>query len=120
MVENKLIQNSKLNNDELFNKYNTSIEGYSSKRAKELLERHDKNLIKEEKKDSNLKLFVNSFVNYFNGLLFFIIIVSLFTDIIFATEKDYSAVIILLSINLFAPKYVLKISSSNTFPSDFL
>ncbi len=98
MVENKLIQNSKLNNDELFNKYNTTIEGYSSKRAKSLLEKNGKNLIKEEKKDSNLKLFVNSFVNYFNGLLFFIIIVSLFTDIIFASEKDFSAVIILSSI----------------------
>lgn len=100
MKDKELIVYSKYSKKDVFKKYKTSIKGYSSRRAKRLLAKYGKNIIEEVNKESDLKMFIKSFVNYFNGLLFFIAIVYLFTDVILSNQSDFSAIIILFMIIL--------------------
>ena len=61
---------------------NSSLSGLSDKSVKANLSQYGSNIIKKSEKKTKLKIFIDSFINPFNGILAFIASVSLVTDVI--------------------------------------
>jgi P-type Mg2+ transporter len=91
----KLLEYSKMNNNQLLTVFNNTENGFTTEQAETLLEEVGINQVEHEQQTTTYDLLVKSFLNPFSLLLLFIIIISLFTDIIFAEENTYSTVVIL-------------------------
>lgn len=76
----------------------TSSNGLTTEQADEIREKMGSNEIVSKKKNTKLKLFIEAFTTPFNLVLFFLAILSLFVNYIFApsNEKDLSIVIVML------------------------
>jgi Mg2+-importing ATPase len=96
----KLILASKTDIQTLFDEYKTSFRGISEKIAQNLQIKHKKNKLNIQKNNSVIKLFLDSFVNPFTIVLFFLATISIFTDALTTKNtKNYtSAVIIMIMI----------------------
>lgn len=99
-MEKDLIKYSKKNNEEILKEFKTNKNGYSNKRARDLLDSYGMNITNKEEKNVKLKLFIKAFANYFNALLFSIIIISIFTDVIYSDVNDFTNIIVLSAIIL--------------------
>lgn len=100
MNENDIIKLSNKSVEETLLFYETTMSGYSQEKVSELLDIYGENVISTKKEKFKLKIFFDSFLNLFNGLLLFVVIVSFFTDVAFTNDKNWATIIILLSIIL--------------------
>lgn len=89
---------SKQSVEELFNKFKTGENGYNESRALKLLNKYGPNEIEVVNESPWYKTIIKSFFNSFNIILLVIIIISIFTDIVFAQENSYSRIIVLSAI----------------------
>ena len=83
----------------LFDTYETGYNGYDEEHVEQMREYYGENKITHQKGDSLLKRIFDAFVNPFTVVLFVIAAISLVTDVLLvpATEADYTAFIIILS-----------------------
>ena len=98
-INKRLIEASNLKGEELLKKMNNTLKGYEVEEVKKRLYKYGRNEITSEKKESTLRIFINSFINPFTLVLLVIAIVSSFTDIFLREPKDrsYSTLIIILT-----------------------
>lgn len=96
-VAEKLMLASRMETENLLEKYNTTRKGYSEEAAEELRDKYGNNEISHEKPEPLYKRLIGAFVNPFTIVLFVLAAISLFTDVIIAPpgEKDPSTVIII-------------------------
>lgn len=99
---NNLIVASKLKEEDILKKYNTSYAGYEESKVELMREEYGENEITHQKGDSLLKRLVEAFINPFTIILLILAIISFITDIIMAEpgKKDATAVIIVTSMVL--------------------
>ncbi|MEG0416249.1 MAG: magnesium-translocating P-type ATPase [Erysipelothrix sp.] len=92
----QLIETLSLPQDELFEVFETTSDGYTSEVALKKLEEFGPNEIKPHKKKNPFVGFVNVLINPFNLVLMVVIAITFITDIILSTgEKDYLTISIL-------------------------
>ncbi|MEG2298864.1 MAG: magnesium-translocating P-type ATPase, partial [Anaerovoracaceae bacterium] len=98
-LNEKLIKDASKSQEKLLADINTSLKGLSTEAVKEKREKYGENKITHEKKDSSLKRFCKAFINPFTIVLFILVAISLFTDVIIAApgEADFTTVIIILT-----------------------
>lgn len=96
-IENKLKENSKLNLEELFHKFETSIEGISIVNVEEKLQEYGKNTIEIKNNNTLAHKLKEAFINPFNIVLVLVAIVTFFTDIVISQNKDYATFILIIS-----------------------
>lgn len=96
-IEKMLQESSKKSNEELFNSFNTSIEGLEENEAEKRLEKFGLNEVVYEKRKPWYIYLLRSFFDPFILILLFIVFISYFTDIAFAPaeEKSYITIIII-------------------------
>ena len=81
---------------EVYDMFETSANGISTEKIESLEESYGKNIIVAGKPKTLFKRLLEAFVNPFNIILFFVSIVSLFTDVVFSDNKDYLTFSIIL------------------------
>lgn len=96
-IEEKLKENSKLDEKKLFEKYQTSYEGISIVDLEEKLEQYGKNSFDTKKQNTIFDRLKEAFINPFNGVLILIAIITFITDVVISTQKDYATFVLILS-----------------------
>ena len=96
-VEKKIKDESKLNIEKLLKRYNTSIDGIDVVDVDERLAEYGKNIIDLKDNNTFWHRIKEAFVNPFNIVLMIVAIITLITDVIIATEKDYATFILIVS-----------------------
>lgn len=96
-LEKNLIKDSFLSVEQLFGKYDTSYAGLDYEEVEERLDDYGRNTI--EIKDNNpiLNRLKESVINPFNVVLLVVAGITLLTDVIIVTNKDYSTFILIMS-----------------------
>lgn len=95
----KIFKYSKMSKDEILKSFNNNINtGYSTSYAEEILEENGENKVGIENEEKWYNLFLKSYFDPFSIVLFIIVIISIFTDIIFVEESSFIKIDILLSI----------------------
>ena len=89
-IEKTIIEDSKLEVDNLLKKYKTSLEGISVVDVDEKIEEYGKNIIDIKDKNTLLHKLKEAFINPFNTVLMVVAAITLFTDVIISTQKDYA------------------------------
>ena len=97
LLEEELRKDSILPIDELFQKYNTSIEGLSIVSIEEKLDEFGKNTIEIKNNNTIFHKLKEAFINPFNIVLVLIAIVTFITDVIISPSKDYTTFILIVS-----------------------
>lgn len=100
MSGDKIFEASRKEAEFVLSEIGVSRQGFSSLEAAKRLERFGYNVVSHEKPDSLPKRLLKAFVNPFTVVLFVLAIVSLFTDVIFSTEKNPRSVILICSMVL--------------------
>ncbi len=95
-VERNLIAISRLNDEQLFEKYQTDPDGLNQVEAAERLEQYGKNIIDVSNENSLLSRIKDAVVNPFNIVLMIVAIVTLITDVILADEPNPATFIMLV------------------------
>ena len=98
IVEKALKENSKMKLEKLFDKLKTSINGVSIVEIEDRLEEFGKNTIEVKNNNTILHRLKEAFINPFNIVLIIVAIITLFTDVIISSEKDYATFILITSI----------------------
>ena len=96
-IENILIENSKIEVKKLFEQFKTSYEGISVVEVDDRLEKYGKNTVEIKSKNTLFHKVKEAFINPFNIVLMLVAVVTFFTDIIFASQKDYATFILIVS-----------------------
>lgn len=96
-IEKGLIKDSYLSVDQLFGKYDTSYSGLDNEEVEERLDDFGKNTIEIKEKYPILNRIKEALINPFNVVLIVVAIITLATDIIFVSKKDYSTFILITS-----------------------
>ena len=96
-IELKLKQYSKMNYEELFKEFNTSINGLNSSEIENKQEQYGKNILDIKNNNTMLKRLKEALINPFNIVLIFVAIITFFTDVVFTTNKDYLTFILIVS-----------------------
>ena len=96
-VENELKTSAALSQEELFQKYNTSLEGLSVVDIEDIDEKYGKNTIEFGNNYSVWNRLRDAFINPFNIVLLIVAAVTFVTDVIISTQKDYITFILLIS-----------------------
>ena len=99
-VERNLKENSKLEIEKLFEKLNTGYGGVSIVDVDDRLEECGKNTIEIKNENTLLHKLKEAFINPFNIVLIVVAIITFFTDVVIATQKDYATFILIISIIL--------------------
>ena len=99
-VEKNLIEDSKIQVEKLFEKYNTSDAGISIVDIDEKLEEYGPNTIEIKNENTIWHRIKEAFINPFNVVLIIVAIITLFTDVILSKSQDYATFILILSIVL--------------------
>ena len=99
-VEKNLKENSKLEIQKLFEKLNTSYAGVSIVDVDDRLEQYGKNTIEIKNENTLLHKLKEAFINPFNVVLIVVAVITFFTDVVIATEKDYATFLLIVSIIL--------------------
>src|SRR6476661_2893769 len=88
--------------DDALKQLNAGRSGLTPEQVEERLEQYGPNQITQEKPPTWYQQLFNAFVTPFNGVLFAVSIVSLFTDVIFAAPEDrtFRTIIVLISMVL--------------------
>lgn len=98
IVEKDIRENSKLELKKLFEKLKTSVNGISIVDLEDKQEEYGKNTIEVKNNNTILKRLKDAFINPFNIVLIIVSIITLFTDVIIASEKDYATFILIVTI----------------------
>ena len=96
-VEKLIIDDSKLDLDKLFEKYDTSLNGISIVNEEERIEIYGKNIIDIKDNNTIWHKLKEAFINPFNIVLTIVAIITFITDVVIATEKDYATFILIIS-----------------------
>lgn len=101
-AKDRLILASKTENDRVFTKYNTSIEGLTEKNVQRNKKLYGENTVKTEDNNSLLKKVKESFINPFTIILILLALVSYITDVYLASpgEEDIMTVVIITTMVL--------------------
>lgn len=101
-AKDRLILASKTENDRVFTKYNTSIEGLTEKNVQRNKKLYGENRVKTEDNNSLLKKVKESFINPFTIILILLALVSYITDVYLASpgEEDIMTVVIITTMVL--------------------
>ncbi|MDR2867252.1 MAG: magnesium-translocating P-type ATPase [Acholeplasmatales bacterium] len=86
--------------DLVYEKLNSSEAGLSTTSAKEILAIKGPNIIKSKKKSNPFTRLLAAIINPFNIILMVIAVVTLLTDVIFASKKDYFTFITIVALIL--------------------
>ena len=95
-TEKDIIEDSKLTNEELFEKYKTSTEGISVVDVDDRLEEYGENIIDFKNENTIWHKLREAFINPFNIVLVIVAIISFITDVVIATEKDYTTFFLII------------------------
>ena len=95
-VERELIAISRLNDEELFEKFQTDPEGLNQVEAADRLEEYGRNIIEIGSENSLLNRIKEAVINPFNIVLMIVALVTLFTDVILTTEPNWATFIMLV------------------------
>ena len=117
-VEAKLVENSKLEVDKLFEQLKTSYAGISIVDVEDRLEEYGKNEIDIENNNTLLHKIREAVINPFNIVLIIVALITLFTDVIIATEPDYSTFILIMTTVLVSGISVIILSPASFTESD--
>ena len=98
IVEKDIRENSKLELKKLFEKLKTSVNGISIVDLEDKQEEYGKNTIEVKNNNTILKRLKDAFINPFNIVLIIVSIITLFTDVIIASEKDYATFMLIVTI----------------------
>lgn len=96
----EVLEASLLSTDILLQKWNTRRDGLSAAEVSERQEQFGRNIISHEKPESVFAKFVKAFINPFTILLFVLAGISLFTDVIYAEERNFRSIILIFSMVL--------------------
>lgn len=107
-VDKELIINSKLSIEELFAKFKTTYEGISLIDVEERIEKYGKNTIEIKNENTIWHKLKEAFVNPFNIVLMAVAIVTLFTDVVLSSKKDYATFILIIGTVLISAIISLK------------
>ena len=107
-VEDSLRKNSMLPVDELFKKFETSIEGVSIVEVEERIEKYGKNTIEVKNNHTFINRLIEAVINPFNVVLIIVAIITFVTDVVISTKKDYTTFILLITIVLISTIISLK------------
>ena len=96
-TENLIKKSGKSSIETLFKNYKTSLNGISVVDIDDRIEQYGKNII--DIKDSNtvLNRIKDAIINPFNVVLMIVAIITLVTDVLIATKKDYATFILIVS-----------------------
>ena len=97
IVQEKLKRYSEMTEKELFKEFGTSYEGLSIVEIDDKIEEYGKNTIEVTSNNTWFHKFKNAFVNPFNMVLIFVAIITLITDVIIATDKDYTTFLLIIA-----------------------
>ena len=95
-VERELIDVSRLDDSQLFAKYQTEADGLNQVEAAERLEEYGKNIIDVSNENSLLSRIRDAVVNPFNIVLMIVAVVTLITDVILADQPNPATFIMLI------------------------
>ena len=95
-TERALIEASRLTDEQLFEKYRTEPDGLNQVEAAERLEEYGRNIIDVSSENSLLNRIREAVINPFNIVLMIVAVVTLFTDVILAEEKNPATFIMLV------------------------
>jgi len=100
IMEKDIMMSSILTEDQLFTAYLTSPVGFTQEQVEEIRGEKGENIIDYGKEKPIWLKFLSAFVNPFSIVLFIIVGVSLFTDVILADQgaQDWATIIIILSL----------------------
>lgn len=98
IVEKELKENSKKKLEQLFEELRTSINGISIVELEDRLEESGKNTIEVKNENTILHRLKEAFINPFNIVLIIVAIITLFTDVVFSSQKDYATFILITTI----------------------
>jgi len=107
-VEKKLLEDSKINLEKLFNKYQTSREGISIVEVDDRLEKYGKNNVEIKNMNTIWHKLKEAFINPFNIVLMVVAALTFFTDVIVPAKKDYATFILIISTLLISAFISLK------------
>ena len=96
-LEKSIIDNSKLEINKLFKKYETSLNGISVVFVDDKIEKYGKNIIDLKEKNTLFHRLKEAFINPFNIVLTIVAIITFITDVVIATQKDYATFILIVS-----------------------
>ena len=99
-VERNLLTVSRLNDEQLFEKYRTEPDGLNQVEAAERLEEYGRNIIDVSNENSLLSRIREAIINPFNIVLMIVAAVTLFTDVILSDEPNPATFIMLVLIIL--------------------
>ena len=94
-VEKNLRENSTLEINELFEKLRTSYSGISIVDVDDRIEEFGKNTIEIKYNNTLLHKLKEAFINPFNVVLMVVAVITLFTDVILASSKDYATFLLI-------------------------
>ena len=97
-ITNFLKERAEMTQEQLFSKYETSLEGLKQATIEDKLNEYGYNIISADKKEGILFKFIKAFINPLNLILFAVAITTFFTDVVFSDTPSYLSVIIILSI----------------------
>ena len=99
VISPRLIEASNLSVTDALVSLKTNIKGLNESEVLLRQEQYGANEVAHEKPDAWYVQFAEAFINPFNGVLLAIIIISLFTDVIFASQEDrtFKTIIVLLT-----------------------
>ena len=95
-ITNFLKENAEMPQEELFSKYQTSIQGLNKLDIESKLDEYGYNVISSGKNESMLYRFVTAFINPLNLILLVVAIATFFTDVVFSDNPSYTSIIIIL------------------------
>ena len=96
-IELKLKEYGKMNNEEILKKFKTSYEGLSCVEIEEKQDEYGKNILDFKNNNTVFNRLKEAFINPFNIVLILVAIITFFTDVIIATNKDYLTFILIVS-----------------------
>ncbi len=94
-VKQRLLEASDNEQKNLYSMLNSSSKGKNSEQVEDSLDLYGDNKITYNKGNNTFKLLVQAFINPFTLILIVLAIVSFFTDVIIAEDKDYTTIIII-------------------------
>ncbi len=97
-VEKELFGFSQSTVEDVYEELKSTEDGLDPIEASSRLEMYGKNIIETDNNKQLLQRIKESVINPFNVVLIAVIIITIFTDIIFASEKSYATVIVLILI----------------------
>ena len=96
-IELKLKEYGKMDNEEILKKFKTSYEGLSCVEIEEKQDEYGKNILDFKNNNTVFNRLKEAFINPFNIVLILVAMITFFTDVIIATNKDYLTFILIVS-----------------------